>query len=103
MDQRGALALRWSPHPFLWLHRLQALDPLLDRWMGVEQAVEKARLVVERVRDVERRGRLVGHFERLLVAGELAGGRRETGGAPREGHDGGPGLVAELARPGCEA
>src|SRR5438270_164647 len=65
-----------------------------------EQAVEKARLVVERVRDVERRCRLVGHFERLLVGGDLAKGIGETGRVTGEQRAGSIGHVLSLARHG---
>src|SRR5207253_5070325 len=68
--------------------------------MGVEQAVEKARLVVEWVRDVERRGRLVGHFERLLVGGDLAKGIGETGRVTGEQRAGSIRHVLALARHG---
>src|SRR5438094_8837142 len=62
---------RDSPAVAFWLHRFESLDPLLDRRVGVEEPVEEARGILERVCDVERSGRLVGDLERLLVGGDL--------------------------------
>src|SRR5437868_14262469 len=70
----------------LWLHRLEALDPLLDRRVCIEEPIEKARRIPERGGDVERGGRFVCDLGRLLVgraflerAGQTTRGTTEQG------------------------
>jgi hypothetical protein len=50
---------------------LQDCDALIDRWMGVEQAMRPAFVVLQGVVDAHRRGRVVETGERLVVLLEL--------------------------------
>src|SRR5207302_6754524 len=84
----------------LWLHRLEALDPLLDRRVRIEEPIEKARGILERVGDVERSGRFVGDLERLLVGGDFPERAGQARRVTREQGTRGIGEVLAPARDG---
>ena len=59
------------------LHRAEQANPLFDWRVRIEEVVEEALVIVQRVREVELRGRLVRFLQRLRIVAYLLQGARQ--------------------------